>query len=407
MARDITQSFFMNEQQKDNRRYKADPYALQQFYKQSDAALEDTKKMIWLASMGLLDTVSSDSDKEAAGTIAYITNRQRYFQPKLPVFGETEPPPPPEVQYHEPEKGVNVPIEDYEERIPIPKLQALENYDLAGWNASMPYREWYKKAPKQVRKEIDAFSEFVNKYGVENIGRFNITTGTDATPITDSFAKTLLDNLSDDELKKITGAYGYSNLSKDDLLKLRQKNRSQYDKLFQNMLGYQRYKNLRGVLRESLKAKGLKEEQIEGLFADYEPGKHQYGRKKYNRAERFSRLGLEGGKDHIVIKGTRVGKAEAIYRTPDGKEIYREDPLAKTDLFSEYKKAEAIRKGMQGAGYNYKDEKQKETEDWLAKRVKEIMRNSSEGSNKGSEAYLSEEEKAKIIDEQEKRKTKK
>jgi len=380
MARDISQSYFMNEQMKDNRRYKVDPYAMQQFYKQSDAALEDNKKMIWLASMGLLDTVSEDSDNEAAGKIAYITNRQRYFQPKIPTFAQTpepEPapaPPLPEVTYHDPTKKITMPTEEeYEEKVAVPKLQALENYELGDWNSAMPYNEWYNKAPENVRKEIDAFTDFVSKYGADNIGKFGITTGTDATPLTRQSVEKLVYTLDENALKNIARINGHSYLNRDDLIKLWQKNPAKYDKLFQNMLGYKRYENLRRVLTESLKTKGMNEEQIRNLFADYDPMKHQYGKKKYNKAERFSRMGLEGGQEYISIKKKRtVGKPETTYYAPNGKEIYKEDPFAKEDLLSNYEREQAIKRGMEEQGYNYKTKDMKKTEEWINKRVKEI-----------------------------------
>lgn len=380
MARDISQSYFMNEQMKDNRRYKVDPYAMQQFYKQSDAALEDNKKMIWLASMGLLDTVSEDSDNEAAGKIAYITNRQRYFQPKIPTFAQTpepEPapaPPLPEVTYHDPTKKITMPTEkEYKEKVAVPKLQALENYELGDWNSAMPYNEWYNKAPENVRKEIDAFTDFVSKYGADNIGKFGITTGTDATPLTRQSVEKLVYTLDENALKNIARINGHSYLNRDDLIKLWQKNPAKYDKLFQNMLGYKRYENLRRVLTESLKTKGMNEEQIRNLFADYDPMKHQYGKKKYNKAERFSRMGLEGGQEYISIKKKRtVGKPETTYYAPNGKEIYKEDPFAKEDLLSNYEREQAIKRGMEEQGYNYKTKDMKKTEEWINKRVKEI-----------------------------------
>jgi len=380
MARDISQSYFMNEQMKDNRRYKVDPYAMQQFYKQSDAALEDNKKMIWLASMGLLDTVSEDSDNEAAGKIAYITNRQRYFQPKIPTFAQTpepEPapaPPLPEVTYHDPTKKITMPTEEeYEEKVAVPKLQALENYELGDWNSAMPYNEWYNKAPENVRKEIDAFTDFVSKYGADNIGKFGITTGTDATPLTRQSVEKLVYTLDENALKNIARINGHSYLNRDDLIKLWQKNPAKYDKLFQNMLGYKRYENLRRVLTESLKTKGMNEEQIRNLFADYDSMKHQYGKKKYNKAERFSRMGLEGGQEYISIKKKRtVGKPETTYYAPNGKEIYKEDPFAKEDLLSNYEREQAIKRGMEEQGYNYKTKDMKKTEEWINKRVKEI-----------------------------------
>ena len=394
MARDISQSYFMNEQMKDNRRYKVDPYAMQQFYKQSDAALEDNKKMIWLASMGLLDTVSEDSDNEAAGKIAYITNRQRYFQPKIPTFAQTpepEPapapppmpePPLPEVTYHDPTKKITMPTEEeYEEKVAVPKLQALENYELGDWNSAMSYNEWYNKAPENVRKEIDAFTDFVSKYGADNIGKFGITTGTDATPLTRQSVEKLVYTLDENALKNITRISGHSYLNRDDLIKLWQKNPAKYDKLFQNMLGYKRYENLRGVLTESLKTKGMNEEQIRNLFADYDPMKHQYGKKKYNKAERFSRMGLEGGQEYISIKKKRtvgkkkkrtVGKPETTYYAPNGKEMYKEDPFAKEDLLSNYEREQAIKRGMEEQGYNYKTKDMKKTEEWINKSVKEI-----------------------------------
>jgi len=380
MARDISQSYFMNEQMKDNRRYKVDPYAMQQFYKQSDAALEDNKKMIWLASMGLLDTVSEDSDNEAAGKIAYITNRQRYFQPKIPTFAQTpepEPapaPPLPEVTYHDPTKKITMPTEkEYKEKVAVPKLQALENYELGDWNSAMPYNEWYNKAPENVRKEIDAFTDFVSKYGADNIGKFGITTGTDATTLTRQSVEKLVYTLDENALKNIARINGHSYLNRDDLIKLWQKNPAKYDKLFQNMLGYKRYENLRRVLTESLKTKGMNEEQIRNLFADYDPMKHQYGKKKYNKAERFSRMGLEGGQEYISIKKKRtVGKPETTYYAPNGKEIYKEDPFAKEDLLSNYEREQAIKRGMEEQGYNYKTKDMKKTEEWINKRVKEI-----------------------------------
>ncbi len=377
MARDISQSYFMNELMKDNRRYKVDPYAMQQFYKQSDAALEDNKKMIWLASMGLLDTVSEDSDNEAAGKIAYITNRQRYFQPKIPTFAQTpEPEPPlPEVTYHDPTKKITMPTEEeYEEKVAVPKLQALENYyELGDWNSAIPYNEWYNKAPENVRKEIDAFTDFVSKYGADNIGKFGITTGTDATPLTRQIVEKLVYTLDENALKNITRISGYSYLNRDNLIKLWQKNPAKYDKLFQNMLGYKRYENLRRVLTESLKAKGMNEEQIRNLFADYDPMKHQYGKKKYNKAERFSRMGLEGGQKYISIKKKRtVGKPETTYYAPNGKEMYKEDPFAKEDLLSNYEREQAIKRGMEEQGYNYKTKDMKKTEEWINKRLKEI-----------------------------------
>ncbi len=382
MARDISQSYFMNEQMKDNRRYKVDPYAMQQFYKQSDAALEDNKKMIWLASMGLLDTVSEDSDNEAAGKIAYITNRQRYFQPKIPTLAQTPEPEPapaplPEVTYHDPTKKNTMPTEEeYEEKVAVPKLQALENYELGDWNSAMPYDEWYNKAPENVRKEIDAFTDFVSKYGADNIGKFGITTGTDATPLTRQSVEKLVYTLDENALKNIARrTSGHSYLNRDDLIKLWQKNPAKYDKLFQNMLGYKRYENLRRVLTESLKTKGMNEEQIRNLFADYDPMKHQYGKKKYNKAERFSRMGLEGGQEYISIKKKRTeGKPETTYYAPNGKEIYKEDPFAKEDLLSNYEREQAIKRGMEEQGYNYKTKDMKKTEEWINKRVKEITK---------------------------------
>lgn len=226
----------------------------------------------------------------------------------------------------------NVPImgkEPIYEDIPLVDIASKFNFDLGDAGSDKSYDEWLKSMSPEQQKEWDQYvGQLQDPEILEQIGKFQFETGTDATPMSPESQEKWKQRF-DEDMDLRAWAYNEGlDLENID------------DKMMQRGLGYNRFRTKKKFTEEALR-RAKANVQFDDVFDPYGAQSHNLGTRKKYEPERYSKvtnrskvnsIRRQSGEKDIQLGEEKVRKAtRKIHRDKNTKEVISKEevPYAK------------------------------------------------------------------------------